>query len=73
MDCRALIAAGKAASAKYQAYVRRRAERQAWFRELCESGMSREKIAEIMGVSDHHVRDHAKHHGFTIPSVRGAS
>ena len=65
----ALVKAGQAASLKYLAYVQRRAARQDWFRELCESGKGREEIARLMNVSRGHVRDHAKEHGFAVPLV----
>jgi AraC-like DNA-binding protein len=69
MDRSSLVKAGQAASLKYQAYVQRRAARLEWFRLLCEAGESLEEIARRMGVSETHVRDHARDHGFTVPSL----
>jgi len=67
MDRSSLIKAGQAASLKWRARTQRRAARLEWFRELCEAGESLEEIARRMGVSETHVRDHARDHGFTVP------
>ena len=69
MDRSSLIKAGQAASLKYRSYVQRRAARLEWFRALCESGESREKISELMGVSEQHVLDHARDHGVNTPQL----
>jgi biotin operon repressor len=64
-----LIKAGQAASLKWRARTQRRDARLEWFRELCEAGESREEIANLLGVSETHVWQHAKDHGFPIPPV----